>query len=62
MFIVEDIRDVVWICDSCKSPGSNEFHFSFIKKVWEYLKGYIMELAMSSLERQCGQKEVMFYL
>jgi len=34
----EEVKDVVWSCDSSKSPGPDGFNFSFIKFCWECLK------------------------
>ena len=34
----EKVKDIVWSCDSSKSPGLDGFNFSFIKFCWECLK------------------------
>ena len=34
----EEVKNVVWSCDSSKSPGSDGFNFSFIKLCWVCIK------------------------
>ena len=34
----EEVNNVVWSCDSSKSPGPDGFNFSFIKFCWDCLK------------------------
>ncbi|GKV51770.1 hypothetical protein SLEP1_g58395 [Rubroshorea leprosula] len=46
-FLKEDIKNVVWDCDSSKSPGLDGFNFKFIKAMWEEIKqdviGFVQE-------------------
>jgi len=37
-FSEEEIGEVVWSCDSTKSPGPNGFNFGFIKFCWDLIK------------------------
>ncbi|MCI24102.1 transposon TX1 putative protein, partial [Trifolium medium] len=38
-FRLEEIEDVVRMCDGNKSPGPDGFNFAFIKSFWYLLKG-----------------------
>ncbi|KAL8544477.1 hypothetical protein ACS0TY_004874 [Phlomoides rotata] len=40
----EEVKAVVWACDSDKSPSPDRYSFGFIKECWEELKGEILEL------------------
>ncbi|GKV45492.1 hypothetical protein SLEP1_g52564 [Rubroshorea leprosula] len=46
-FTEEEIQNVVWDCDSTKSPGLDGFNFRFIKTMWEEIKqgviGFVLE-------------------
>ncbi|GKV41635.1 hypothetical protein SLEP1_g49141 [Rubroshorea leprosula] len=41
-FNEEEIKKVVWSCESSKAPGPDGFNFKFIKVMWEVLKEDIM--------------------
>jgi len=41
-FSEEEIRAVVWNCDSSKSPGPDGFNFGFIKYCWDILKTNVL--------------------
>ncbi|XP_068466669.1 uncharacterized protein [Phaseolus vulgaris] len=34
----EEVKLVVWSCDSSKSPGPDDFNFDFMKFCWDFLK------------------------
>lgn len=40
----DEIRGVIWLCDSNKSPGPNEFSFGFVKENWTTLKGDLIKM------------------
>ncbi|GKV46811.1 hypothetical protein SLEP1_g53774 [Rubroshorea leprosula] len=46
-FSKEEIRKVIWECDSSKAPGSNGFNFRFMKSMWDDIKtkviGFVKE-------------------
>ncbi|GKV45963.1 hypothetical protein SLEP1_g52987 [Rubroshorea leprosula] len=42
-FSEEEIKSVVWDCESSKAPGPNGFNFKFIKSEWETIKGDVIE-------------------
>lgn len=33
-FTIDEVKKVIWACDSNKSPGSDGFSFRFIKEDW----------------------------
>jgi len=39
----EEVKFVVWSCDSSKSPGPDDFNFGFLKLCWEILKEDILK-------------------
>ncbi|GAU47037.1 hypothetical protein TSUD_239950 [Trifolium subterraneum] len=41
-FSMEEVKVVVWDCDSFKSPGPDGVNFGFLKDFWNELKGDIM--------------------
>ena len=41
-FSEEEIKKVVWSCESSKSPGPNGFNIGFIKFCWEFIRVDIM--------------------
>jgi len=48
-FSEEEIRAVVWCCDSSKSPGPDGFNFGFLKFCWDIIKKDVM-LAVKDFE------------
>ncbi|XP_023767976.1 uncharacterized protein LOC111916545 [Lactuca sativa] len=42
-FSTEEIKRAIWACGGDKAPGPDGFTFDFIKKIWDVLKGDIME-------------------
>jgi hypothetical protein len=49
-FLEAEVKDVVWDCDSFKSPGLDGVNFVFFKDFWIELKGDIMRF-MSEFHR-----------
>jgi hypothetical protein len=45
-FSFEEVKSVVWDCDSFKSPGPDGVNFGFIKEFWLILKEDIMRFIM----------------
>jgi hypothetical protein len=45
-FSLEEVRRVVWDCDSYNSPGLDGITFGFIKEFWELLKDDIMRFIL----------------
>ncbi|GKV45602.1 hypothetical protein SLEP1_g52666 [Rubroshorea leprosula] len=43
-FTEEEIKTVVWDCESSKVPGPDGFNFKFIKSEWETIKGDAIEV------------------
>jgi len=41
-FSVEEVRQTIWDCDGCKSPGPDGINFDFIKIFWDILKDDFM--------------------
>lgn len=41
-FSIEEVKVVVWDCDSFKSAGPDGIHFGFIKDFWSEMSGDIM--------------------
>ncbi|GKV29208.1 hypothetical protein SLEP1_g38154 [Rubroshorea leprosula] len=41
-FEEEEVRRVIWECDSSKAPGSDGFNFNFIKRMWDVMKEDIL--------------------
>jgi len=41
-FSVEEVKVVVWDCDSFKSPGPEGITFGFLKEFWDMLKNDVM--------------------
>jgi hypothetical protein len=41
-FLEAEVKDVVWDCDSFKSPGPDGVNFGFFKDFWIELKGDVM--------------------
>jgi len=37
-FSEEEVKSIIWSCDSSKSPSPDDFDFGFIKFGWEFLK------------------------
>lgn len=37
-FTIDEVKKVIWACDSNKSPGLDGFSFRFIKEDWEKMK------------------------
>ncbi|KEH25499.1 endonuclease/exonuclease/phosphatase family protein [Medicago truncatula] len=46
LFSVDEVKVVVWDCDSFKSPGPDGVNFSFIKEFWLLLKDDIMRFVV----------------
>jgi len=44
VFSEEEVKSVVWSCDSYKSSGHDDFNFGFIKFGWEFLKEDILSV------------------
>jgi hypothetical protein len=42
LFSMEEVKEVVWDCDSFKSPGPDGINFGFIKDFWIDMKDEIM--------------------
>ncbi|GKV21933.1 hypothetical protein SLEP1_g31856 [Rubroshorea leprosula] len=46
-FSEEEVRKVIWECDSSKAPGPDGFNFGFLKSMWEDIKteviGFVKE-------------------
>ncbi|GKU96029.1 hypothetical protein SLEP1_g9310 [Rubroshorea leprosula] len=45
-FSEEEIKAVIWDCDSSKAPGPDGFNFNFIKKNWEIIKREVIDFIM----------------
>ncbi|GKV14959.1 hypothetical protein SLEP1_g25757 [Rubroshorea leprosula] len=41
-FTEEEIRKVIWECDSSKAPGPDGFNFRFMKSMWEDIKSEVI--------------------
>jgi len=45
-FLLEEVKQAIWDCDSYKSPGPDGVSFGFIKQFWSILKGDFMRFVM----------------
>jgi len=41
-FLVAEVKEAIWECDSFKSPGPDDVNFGFIKDFWPELKDDVM--------------------
>ena len=41
-FLLEEVKQAIWDCDSYKSPGPDGVNFGFLKQFWSILKGDFM--------------------
>ena len=57
----EEIENVVWSCDSSKSPSLDGFNFGFIKYCWEDLKKDIFRAVHSFKESGQGGRTLPSY-
>jgi len=44
---MEEIKEVVWDCDSNKSLGLDGFNFNFFKELWDLIKQDLSRVVMS---------------
>lgn len=44
---MEEIKLVVWDCESSKAPGPDGFNFGFIKKCWNMVSSDIVQMVKS---------------
>ncbi|GKV38004.1 hypothetical protein SLEP1_g45962 [Rubroshorea leprosula] len=45
-FTEEEVKEVVWTCDSTKAPGPDGFNFGFLKAQWEVMKEDVLKFLM----------------
>jgi hypothetical protein len=61
-FRLEEIQDVVASSDGNKSPGPDDFNFSFYKKFWDLIKGELMTMFSQFFETPTLPRSFSSYL
>lgn len=51
-FTTDEIKEVIWACESNKSPGPDGFSFKFIKENWENMKHEILMMMNEFLPKK----------